>query len=291
MTPPERRRGRGGAPTPTPVGAAAGALGLPVLPTPDVNRDADVARIREASPRLLVVVAFGQLLRKPVREVPALGSLNLHFSLLPRWRGAAPVQRALLAGDEVTGASVQRLVAKLDAGDVLAEARLPIRPDDDTPRLRERLVDVGAPLLTDVVRRLLRGDAVPATVQDESLVTLAPRLAPEEGHLDPAAEDAVTLDRRVRALDEWPGCRGVLVRPGRGDVPVLVRRAVPEAGGGAPGDVVEVGPDGIVVATRAGRLRLAVLQKQGKRALPCRDFLNGCPVRVGDRFAAPEASS
>jgi methionyl-tRNA formyltransferase len=269
------------------VGETAGRLGLAVLATPNVNAEDDVARVAAAAPRLLVVVAFGQLLRKPVRDVPTLGSLNLHFSLLPRWRGAAPVQRAILAGDAETGACVQRLVAKLDAGDVLAESRTQIAPSDDTPTLRGRLVDLGAPLLADVVGRLLAGEDLPATVQDEERVTLAPRLTVEDGHLDPVRESAAELDRRIRALDEWPGCRAVLVRPGRGDVPVLVRCAAPEEGAGEPGAVVSVAADGIRVGTRAGLLRLTRLQKQGKRALDCRDFLNGCPVEPGDRLAPP----
>ncbi len=290
VTPPARRRGRRGQPAPTPVGDVAARLGLPVVPTPDVNRDADVERLRAAAPRLLVVVAFGQFLRRAVRDVPPLGCLNLHFSLLPRWRGAAPVQRAILAGDAETGASVQRLVAKLDAGDVLAEARTALRDDDDTPSLRGRLVDIGAPLLCGVVQRLLRGEDLPATAQDEDAVTLAPRIDVAEGHLHPAREDAAALGRRIRALDEWPGCRGVLVRDGRGDVPVLVRRAVPlgdAPAGAAPGVVVAVGSAGIDVATRCGVLRLTRLQKQGRRALDVRDFLNGCAVAVGDRLAPP----
>ena len=293
VTPPARRRGRGGQPTPTPVGAAAARLGLPVLATPDVNGDDDVARVSAAAPELIVVVAFGQLLRRAVRDVPHRGCLNLHFSLLPRWRGAAPVQRAILAGDAETGACVQRLVAKLDAGDVLAERRESIRDDDDTPTLRGRLVDVGAPLLRSVVGRLLRDECVSAAVQDESLVTVAPRIAPEEGHLDPCAEDASALDRRIRALDEWPGCRAVLVRPGRRDVPVLVRGAVvdvdlDDVADGEPGEVVAVEASGISVRTAAGCLRLTRLQKQGKRPLDVCEFLNGCPVAPGDRLARPD---
>jgi len=270
---------------------------LPVLATPNVNEDADVARVRAAAPKLLVVVAFGQLLRKPVREVPSLGCLNLHFSLLPRWRGAAPVQRAILTGDTETGASVQRLVAKLDAGAVLAEAREPIAATDDSPVLRARLVDRGAPLLRDVVLRLLAGEALVGEEQDESLITLAPRIAVEEGHLDPVTQTAVELDRRIRALDEWPGCRAVFVRQDGADVPVLVRAAAPlhetagpEIGSGEtapPGVVLSADAAGIVIATKSGALRVTRLQKQGKKPLVARDFLNGCTIVPGDRLAPP----
>jgi len=292
VTPPERRRGRRGSPTPTPVGAEAERLGLPVLATPNINDDADVARVHAAAPQLLVVVAFGQLLRKPVRDVPVRGCLNLHFSLLPRWRGAAPVQRAILAGDDETGACVQRLVAKLDAGDVLAEAREPIRPTDDSPTLRARLVERGSPLLRDVVTRLLADEDLPATEQDAECITLAPRIAVVEGHLDPVAETAAQLDRRIRALDEWPGCRAVLTRSDGADVAVLVRGAdpVPEVEiceSVTAGEVVRVDAAGLVIATRGGALRITRLQKQGKKPLGIRDFLNGCPLAAGDRLVAP----
>ncbi len=293
VTPPARRRRRRGALVPTPVGAEAERLGLPVLATPNVNLDADVERVQAASPELLVVVAFGQLLRRPVREAPRLGCLNLHFSLLPRWRGAAPVQRAILAGDRETGACVQRLVAKLDAGAVLAEAREPILPTDDSPTLRGRLVDCGAPLLRSVVTRLLAGDALAATEQDESQITLAPRIDVAEGHLDPVAETAAELDRRIRALDEWPGCRAVLRRAAADDLPLLVRGAEPLlsdseiASSATAGEVVRADSGGLVIATRSGALRITHLQKQGKKTLSVRDFLNGCPVAPGDRIVAP----
>ncbi len=265
-------------------------LGLPVLATPDVNDEAAVARLAAAAPELCVVVAFGQLLRRAVRDVPRRGSVNLHFSLLPRWRGAAPVQRAILAGDATTGACVQRLVARLDAGAVLATAPTEIAPDDDAASLRARLVDLGAPLLAETVARLLGGEELAATEQDESLVTLAPKIDVAEAALDPQAEDAAALDRRVRALAEWPGARGVLERPGRGDVTVLVRRARPEpCAAAAPGSVLAADGEGVVVATRAGALRITRLQQEGRREMDARDFLNGCRVVPGDRLRAPPA--
>ncbi len=268
-----------------------------MLTTPDVNTDAAVEALRAADPALLVVVAFGQILRADVRGVPRDGSLNLHFSLLPRWRGAAPVQRAILAGDEETGVAVQRLVARLDAGPVIALERVSINHRDDTPSLRERLVETGSSLLADVVARLLAGEPIVAAEQDESLVTVAAKIRRQEGGLDPTAEGAADLSRRVRALGDQPGCPAVLVRPGRGDVPVLVREAwavdevdtVEDASavaGTAPGAVLAADAAGVLVATIAGVLRVTILQKQGKRALPVRDFLNGCPLERGDLLIA-----
>jgi len=287
VTPPPRRRGRRGDPVPTPVAATASELGLPVLATGNINEAASVARLSAAHPRLLVVVAFGQILRREVRDVPALGSLNLHFSLLPRWRGAAPVQHALLAGDTITGVSVQRLVARLDAGDVLAQQREAIAATDDTPTLRARLVELGAPLLAEISARVLADAAPAATAQDESQVTQASLIGAAAGDLDPCRETAVELERRIRALDEWPGCHAVFERPKAVAQSVLVRAAQAEEGCGAPGAVVGADAAGVLVACRSGVLRITSLQKPGKRALGPRDFLNGCSLSDGSRLVAP----
>lgn len=284
VTPPERPRGRSGRPEPTVCGAAAAARGLEVIAVEDVNDAAVVERLRARAPRLLVVVAFGQYLRRPVRELAPLGAVNLHYSLLPRWRGAAPVQRALLAGDAVTGACVQRVAARLDAGAVLARREVPILPRDDTPALRARLTSVGAPLLVEAARRLLAGASIPEDVQDETRVTHAAPVAREEGDLDFAAEDAAALDRRIRALEPWPRCRARLVRRGAEALDVVVREAWPAEGAGAPGEVLAAGADGIRVAARGGVLRITRLQRAGGRDVDARAFLNGFPTAAGDRF-------
>ncbi len=235
-----------------------------------------------------MVVAFGQMLRRAVRETAPLGGVNLHFSLLPRWRGAAPVQRAILAGDAETGVAVQRLLAKLDAGPVLACSRVAIGPRDTTPALLLRLTEIGAPLLADVVRQLL-ADAPPAeSAQDESLLTYASKIDRAEGDLDFAAEDADALDRRVRAFADAPGCRASLVREGAAPMDVLVREASPEPGrAGAPGRVLAAGADGVVVAAKGGALRITRLQRVGGKDVDVRSFLNGFPIRPGDRFQRP----
>ena len=289
VTQPRRRRGRGGRQTPTAVAEAATRLGLIVLETADVNAPEIAAVIAAAAPRLLVVVAFGQILRRAVRETAPLGGVNLHFSLLPRWRGAAPVQRAILAGDAETGVAVQRVAAKLDAGPVLAMARTPIGPRDTTRELMSRLVEIGAPLVAGVVERLLAGEAVVERTQDEALVTHAAKIAREEGDLDFAAQDAEVLDRRVRAFGDAPGCRATLVRAGAAPVEVLVREASPEAADAADtGRVLAASADGIVVAAKSGALRITRLQRAGGKDVDVRSFLNGFPVRPGDRFARPD---
>lgn len=293
VTPPPRRRGRGGHPEPTPVAAVATERGCDVLAAADVNAPEIVARIAARAPRLLVVVSFGQILKRAVRETAPLGCVNLHYSLLPRWRGAAPVQRAILAGDAETGACVQRLVARLDAGAVLDEERVAIGPRDDTPSLRARLTAVGAPLLVRTVERLLLGGEVHERVQDESAVTLAPPLGRAEGDLDFAAETAAEIDRRIRALEPWPRCRARIVRADGATADVVVRAAVAEPDGGssaaAPGGVVSSGADGIRVAAAGGVVRITRLQRTGGKDLDARSFVNGFAVGAGDRFVRPPA--
>jgi methionyl-tRNA formyltransferase len=290
VTQPRRRRGRSGAETPTPAGEAALRLSLPLLETPDVNAPECVAKIAAASPRLLVVVAFGQILRRAVREAAPLGAVNLHFSLLPRWRGAAPVQRAVLAGDAETGVAVQRVAAKLDAGPVLASAATPLGPRDATPGLMRRLVALGAPLLAETTARLLAGEALREAPQDEARATYAAKIARDDGLLDFAAEDAAALDRRIRAFGVAPGCRAVLCRAGASPLEILVREAVPEDRSGTPGHVLDARPDGIVVAARAGSLRITRLLRAGGRDVDARAFLNGFPVCAGDYLARPRPS-
>lgn len=289
VSPPDRRRGRRGGTTPSPVRARAVELGLPDLATPDVNAPESLAILRDAAPRLLVVVSFGQYLRRDVRELAELGAINLHFSPLPRWRGASPVQQAILHGDAETGVAIQRVEAGLDTGPVLAFEPVEIGPDEHTSELQERLVARGAPLLRRTVVRLLAGDTVEEQPQDESLATHAPLVGKDDGFLDPASETADELARRVRAFSHWPGCRARLVRPDDSETSVRIQRVVARDGAAtaAPGTVVAVTPDALSVACRSGVLDLVELQRPGGRAMGPRDFVNGWPVEPGARLLPP----
>lgn len=288
VTPLAARRGRSGTPEPCVAAAEAARLGVPVIETGDVNDEATLAAIAAHAPRLLVVVSFGQIMKRAVREIAPLGAINLHYSLLPRWRGAAPVQRAILAGDAETGAAVQRVVARLDAGAVLAVAPVSIDPRDDTATLRARLTAAGAPLLVDVARRLLAGEAIPAVEQDEALVTRAAPVAKSEGDVDPAAESALAILRKVRAFEPWPRCRVRIVTAAGREETVTIRAASLRPGGGAaPGTVVAADAAGMAVATTEGLLVIERLQKQGGKDVDARAFLNGMRVVPGDRVLAP----
>jgi methionyl-tRNA formyltransferase len=289
VTPPDRRRGRGGSSSPCAVKAAAEVLGIPVLATDDVNDARSMAAIHARRPDLLVVVAFGQILRKELLSLPRLGAVNLHFSILPRWRGAAPVQRAVEAGDAVTGVTVQRIVLRLDAGPVVAKRETPVEPGERAGDLEARLADHGAALLADVVCHSVEtGTLIPGKSQDGSLVTLAPKVRKEEGIADFDLPPDV-FERRVRAFHPWPLVRAFLRAKGKDPAPVALHRAAVGRSKGVKekgGTVLAAGRDGIEVACGKGSLLLLELQRPGGKPLDAASFLNGVPVRKGDRFAA-----
>jgi methionyl-tRNA formyltransferase len=200
--------------TPPPVKKAAIELGLPVYQPERIRDPAPAERLRDVAPELMVVVAYGQIIPRPVLEIPLHGVLNVHASLLPRWRGASPVAHAILAGDEVTGVTIMRMDEQLDHGPVLAAREVAIGAGEDAGALTRRLAEVGAALLVETISRLGAIEPVP---QDESRATLAPRLRREDGELEWSAP-AEEIDRRVRALQPWPG---VTLPTKRGRVKVL----------------------------------------------------------------------
>jgi methionyl-tRNA formyltransferase len=201
VTQPDRPAGRGMKVTPPPVKVASQELGLPVYQPEKIRDPMAVERIRAVSPDLLVVVAYGQIIPRSVLAIPRLGAINVHASLLPRWRGAAPIARAVLAGDAETGVSIMRMDEQLDHGPVLAMRATPIGEDEDAVALTSRLADLGAELL---VQTLENFDQAHADEQDHAVASVAPKLRKDEGVLE-WAMGASEIDRRVRALQPWPG--------------------------------------------------------------------------------------
>lgn len=257
--------------TPSPVAQAAQQLGLPVLKADRL--DADVtARIAAVGPELGVIVAYGALVREPLLSTPAHGWINLHFSLLPRWRGAAPVQRALIAGDTVSGASVFQLVAALDAGDVFAEERYEIPVGATAAEVLDDLASVGAPLLARVVDGIADGSAVATPQQGEA--TLAPKLTLEDGALD-FSDDAATLLHRIAGVTPEPGAHTTF-----DGARFKVLRATPaDAPPIPPGHVMASGKD-VIVGTATTPLRLETVQPAGKGAMVAGDWFRG--LRTSD---------
>ncbi|MDD7929598.1 methionyl-tRNA formyltransferase [Microbacterium thalli] len=252
--------------TPSPVASLADELGLPVLKTDRLDADATAA-ITAWSPQLGVIVAYGGLVREPLLSAPAHGWINLHFSLLPAWRGAAPVQRALIAGDRVTGASVFQLVPELDAGDVYAEARYDVPRGATAGEVLESLADLGAETLADVVDAIAGGTAA-ATPQSGS-VSLAPKLTLADGLLDFSQAADVVLDR-YRGTTPEPGAHTTL---GGQRLKVLSARRGPDAE--LPAGIIRLIGKEVVVGTGAGTIALRTVQPAGRGAMAAADWWRG----------------
>ena len=277
VTNPPRPAGRGSKITPTPVAVTARRLSLPLDETETTRDERFVARLRAVAPDVSVVVAYGELLASDALHAPTLGSVNLHFSLLPRWRGASPVQHAILEGDAVTGVTVIRMDEGMDTGPVLARREEAIRSDDDSGSLGARLATIGADSVADVLLRLAAGDVTPTP--QAGAVTLAPKLGPSDRVIDwtrPA--DAVV--HRVRAFAPDPGAITMF----RGDHLKLLRAEETERREGEPGTIVEVDRDGVVAATGDGSVRLLEVAATGRRRMPAADWARGVRDLPGERF-------
>ncbi|MDF2046527.1 MULTISPECIES: methionyl-tRNA formyltransferase [unclassified Microbacterium] len=252
--------------TPSPVAQAAVDLGLPVIKADRLDAET-TERITALEPDLGVIVAYGGLVREPLLTTPTNGWINLHFSLLPRWRGAAPVQRALIAGDTVTGASVFQLVAALDAGDVFAEERYEIPGDATAAEVLDDLAGIGAPLLARVVDAIAGGTAVSAPQQGEP--TLAPKLTLEDGALD-FTQDADVLLHRIAGVTPEPGAHTTL-----DGARFKVLRAVSTDEPPLPPGRVTASGKNVIVGTGSRPLRLVTVQPAGKGAMAAGDWFRG----------------
>lgn len=270
-TQPDRPAGRGRKLAPSPVKQTALAAGLPVeqpesLRTPEAQR-----RLAEYAPDLMVVIAYGLILPRKVLAIPRLGCWNVHASLLPRWRGAAPIQRAILAGDAETGVCLMRMEAGLDTGPVLLQQRTPIHHDDTGGSLHDRLAELGAHILREGLARALRGEELAATPQQDVGATYAHKLDKAEAQLD-FTLPAGALERKVRAFDPWPVAECELAGER-----VRVWGAQAQAAGtgnGQPGSIVAASKHGIDIACGAGVLRITALQRAGGRPISAADYLN-----------------
>ena len=282
----DRPAGRGRRMAASPVKAAALELGLPVEQPESLHAPAARDRLAAHRPDIVVTAAYGLILPPEVLAIPPCGCINVHASLLPRWRGAAPVQHALLAGDAETGATIMRMDEGIDTGDILLARTCPIRPDDTAGSLTDRLAGIGAEALGETMAGLATGRIAPRP-QDESAATVAPRIRKADALLDWSG-DARDLERRVRAFDPWPAAFTFV-----GEEPLRILRAevITEPDPDPhhpdpppPGTVVRAGAAGIEVQAGTGRLRVLRLQRPGKRPMDAREFLNGRRLEPGDRL-------
>jgi len=277
LTQPDRPAGRGLRPAQSAVKQFAAARGLEVL-QPDTLRDpATQARIAAACPAFVVVAAYGLLLPQWALEVAPGGALNIHASLLPRWRGAAPIQRALLAGDQETGITIMRMDAGLDTGPILAQERITISAEDDAQSLHAKLAALGARMIVAALEEVGAGRAR-AVPQPAQGATYARKIEKRETEID-WRQSAAEIERAVRALRPSPGAAARL----RGE-PIKIWRAGVRVGNGVAGTVLAVGREGVLVACGAGALLATELQRAGGKRLAAADFLRGCAIAPGERL-------
>ena len=279
LTQPDRPAGRGMKLSPSAVKQLALAHGIKVDQPEKLRTDAQRARLADCAPDVLVVAAYGLILPKAVLELPRLGCINIHASLLPRWRGAAPIHRAIEAGDAETGITIMQMDEGLDTGPMLLRRALPIAADDTTASLHDRLAALGGDCIVEALAALQCGQLSP-TPQPAEGVTYAAKIGRAEADID-WSRPALEIERAMRAFDPFPGAVSTLR-----DTAVKCWKAQVVAGEGEPGRVLAVDADGIVVACGRDALRCTVLQRPGSKRLPAGEFLRGFPVSIGERFVS-----
>lgn len=286
VTQPDRPRGRGQRVSDSPVKIFALEHGLPVLQPERLQDPGVTAALAAWSPDLGVVSAYGRIIPAALLAVPRLGMINVHASLLPRYRGAAPIQRAVMDGARETGVTIQRVTPALDAGDMLGVVRRPIGPDETSVEVERGLAEIGAGLLADVVEQIAAGTAR-GEPQDHARATYAPRLTRDDGLIDWSLPAAAIHDR-VRGLHPWPHAHTYL-----DGARIIVLKTHEEPGPArppAPGTVVSASRDAFAVAAGDGRvIVIDLLQPEGRRAMTARDFLASRSVSAGSRFTAAAA--
>jgi methionyl-tRNA formyltransferase len=281
VTQPDRPAGRGHKLTPPPVKNCALAANLPLYQPESLRQPASLEPIRAWQPDIIIVAAFGQILRPALLNLPPLGCVNVHASLLPRWRGASPIQHALLADDATTGITLMQMDKGLDTGDMLVQEGFAIAPDETASTLHDRLAELGGQMIRRYLPDLLAGN-LPRTPQDEALATYAPLIKKEDGRLD-WSDTAVSLHRRLRALTPWPGVftfwQEQLLK-----IHTAVAHPAHHNPTLPPGTVWHNGTE-LLVQTGSGSLALQQLQLAGKKIVSSTEFSNGHPTFIGATLA------
>ena len=279
VTQPDKPKGRKQILEAPPVKQEAQRLGIPTFQPRRVREPESLQVLRDYEPDLIVVAAFGQILPKELLEMPRYGCINVHASLLPKYRGAAPIQWAILNGDAVAGVTIMRMDVGLDTGDMIAQREIEVTPRETGGSLFDRLADLGAKLCVDTIPSIVDGTAV-YTPQDESAATKVGLIKKEDGQID-FSKDACAIERQIRALNPWPSAYTSL----GGKTLKLWESYVGEASSdAAPGTIVSVEKDRFGVQTGDGVLVCTQVQLEGKKRMPAADFLRGNALNVGDRL-------
>ncbi len=277
VTQPDRRAGRGMKSSPTAVRKAAEELGLPVMVMKSFRDEGAFEFFAGLEPDLFIVAAFGLIFPKRALELPAISCVNVHASLLPRWRGASPVNMAVAAGDAETGISIMRMVRALDAGPVYSRRKVPVGPMDTAGDLFDRLAEEGGPLLVETLDRIT-GEGLEPVEQPDEGVTFAPLLKKSDGLID-WNKEAISVHNHIRGMNPWPGSH-----TSAGRRLIKVHRSEPGEGpavGTMPGTVMKASGGIIEVACASGSVRLTMLQAEGKKILPAEEFLRGAGLQEG----------
>lgn len=280
VTQPDKPRGRGLSPLPSPIKLLALENGIPVLEPSKLKGESFMERLHALGPDLIAVVAYGKILPPAILKLPPKGCVNLHASLLPRYRGAAPINRAIVNGEKETGVCTMLMDEGMDTGDMLICERVPIGEEETAEELAETLSEKGAAVLLKTVELILR-DALKPVPQDDSLATYAPVLRKEDGRVDWTKSSSEIKDQ-VRGLYPWPGAftawKGALLKIHRG------MAIVGAATGSEPGAVLDTGRDGLLVACGKGAFAITELQPENKRRMSAAEFISGYRVAKGDRL-------
>jgi methionyl-tRNA formyltransferase len=277
LTQPDRPAGRGLKPVPSAVKALAQERGLALYQPVGLNDETTLARLRAVDADAMVVAAYGLILPEPVLALPRLGAINIHASLLPRWRGAAPIQRAILAGDALTGISIMQMDRGLDTGPLLAAGSVAIAAEDTGASLQHKLAELGARLIVTVLAQLERSQ-LRAKPQAAAGAIYAAKITKAEAGID-WSEAAPVIERKVRAFNPLPGATATIKGVG-----LKIWRARVSPAEGAPGTILEAGAKGIVVACGTGALCVLELQRAGGKKLAAAQFLAGFPLAAGERL-------
>ena len=285
VTQPDKAKGRSKEPIPSPVKVCALKHDIPVLQPKRIKTPEAVEELRSYGADIFIVAAYGQILSQEILDMPPLGSLNIHGSILPKYRGASPIQRAIIDGEEKTGITIMQMDAGIDTGDMLYKKETKIGPEDDFETLHDRLTLLGGEAVVEALTLLEQGKLKPEK-QDESQSCYAPLISKEMGVID-FSRPAISIDRLIRGMTPWPsaytGLRGKQLK---------IWKAVPETqrdvSGHVPGEILSVEKDSVIVAAGEGAIRLLELQIEGKKRMPAHDFLLGVRLEPGEVLEAPE---
>ncbi len=279
---PDRAQGRSRKPVAPPVKTVAATHGLPVLQPENIRSDAFLGALQELTPDLIVVVAYGRILPATILELPRFGCINVHGSLLPRHRGAAPVQWAIIKGDDTVGVTIMQMDKGMDTGDILLQTSLSPDPEETAGSLFIKLAELGSEALMDTLDLLAQGGL--ATIeQDETLATYAPMLKKEDGLID-WNRSAEQIDRLIRGLDPWPTGYTFL---GDRKLQLFAPQVIHEESSRSPGTILRADQDGLLLATARNCLLIREIKPEGRGRMSVAAFLNGCPIELGSRLGVP----